>query len=62
LYEVEDGRRYTINRERGDRPVADYLALQRRYKDIDPVNVAILQDEVDEGWRRLRRQVEMGAS
>ena len=62
LYEVEDGRRYTINRERGDRPVADYLALQRRYKDIDPVNVAILQDEVDEGWRRLRRHAEMGAS
>jgi len=61
LYEVEDGRRYTINRERGDRPVADYLALQRRYKDIDPVNVAILQDEVDEGWRRLRRHAEMGA-
>jgi pyruvate/2-oxoacid:ferredoxin oxidoreductase beta subunit len=59
LYEVEDGRRYTINRERGDRPVADYLALQRRYKDIDGVNVAILQDEVDEGWRRLQRQVEM---
>lgn len=61
LYEVEDGRRYTINRERGDRPVADYLALQRRYKDIDSINVAILQDEVDEGWRRLRRQVEMSA-
>jgi pyruvate ferredoxin oxidoreductase beta subunit/2-oxoisovalerate ferredoxin oxidoreductase beta subunit len=62
LYEVEDGVRYTINRERRDRPVADYLALQRRYKDIDPVNVAILQDEVDEGWRRLRRHAEMGAS
>jgi len=59
LYEVEDGRRYTLNRERGDRPVADYLALQRRYKDIDAINVAILQDEVDEGWRRLHRQVEM---
>jgi pyruvate ferredoxin oxidoreductase beta subunit/2-oxoisovalerate ferredoxin oxidoreductase beta subunit len=55
LYEVEDGVRYTINRERGERPVADYLALQRRYKDIDSINVAILQDEVDEGWRRLRR-------
>ena len=61
LYEVEDGTRYTINRERGDRPVADYLALQRRYKDIDSINVAILQDEVDEGWRRLRKHVEMSA-
>ncbi|MDP3758960.1 MAG: thiamine pyrophosphate-dependent enzyme [Ramlibacter sp.] len=61
LYEVEDGTRYTINRERGDRPVADYLALQRRYKDIDSINVAILQDEVDEGWRRLQRQVKMSA-
>jgi len=59
LYEVEDGTRYTINRERGDRPVAEYLALQRRYKDVDPINVAILQDEVDEGWRRLRRQAVM---
>jgi len=61
LYEVEHGRHYTINRERGDRPVADYLALQRRYKDVDPMNVAILQDEVDEGWRRLQRQAEMSA-
>ena len=61
LYEVEDGTRYTINRERGDRSVADYLALQRRYKDIDSINVAILQDEVDEGWRRLRKHVEMSA-
>lgn len=61
LYEVEHGTRYTINRERGDRPVSDYLALQRRYKDVDAVNVAILQDEVDEGWRRLRRHAAMSA-
>ncbi|MCM2251655.1 MAG: thiamine pyrophosphate-dependent enzyme [Ramlibacter sp.] len=61
LYEVEDGRRYTINQTARTRPVGDYLALQRRYKHLDPGGIASLQAEVDEGWERLQRQVEMSA-
>ncbi|CAG1018358.1 pyruvate ferredoxin oxidoreductase beta subunit [Burkholderiaceae bacterium] len=59
LYEVEDGRRYTLNHARRTRPVSDYLALQRRYRHLDEAGVATLQAEVDEGWERLGRQVLM---
>jgi pyruvate/2-oxoacid:ferredoxin oxidoreductase beta subunit len=59
LYEVEDGRRYTINHASRTRPVSDYLALQRRYQHLKPGGVAALQAEVDEGWARLGRHVQM---
>ncbi len=61
LYEVEDGRRYTLNHARRSRPVADYLALQRRYQHLDAAGIASLQAEVDEAWSRLERQVAMSA-
>ena len=61
LYEVEDGCRYTLNHTTRTRPVADYLRLQRRYQHLDADGIASLQGEVDEGWARLARQVEMGA-
>jgi pyruvate/2-oxoacid:ferredoxin oxidoreductase beta subunit len=55
LYEVEDGVRYTINRESCTRPVAEYLALQRRYRGLSAERVATLQSELEEGWARLQR-------
>jgi pyruvate/2-oxoacid:ferredoxin oxidoreductase beta subunit len=61
LYEVEEGRRYTLNQARTTRPVADYLALQQRYRHLDAAGIASLQAEVDDGWARLARQVEMSA-
>ncbi|MDE2614870.1 MAG: pyruvate ferredoxin oxidoreductase [Burkholderiales bacterium] len=54
LYEVEDGERYTINLPK-TRPVADYLALQRRYRHMDAAQIAALQQEIDAGWARLER-------
>ena len=61
LYEVEDGYRYTLNHETRTRPVSDYLGLQRRYQHLQPEGIATLQAEVDEGWSRLQRHVEMSA-
>lgn len=53
LLEVEDGVRWTVNSAAPTRPVADYLALQRRYRQLPAADVAALQDEIDEGWARL---------
>jgi pyruvate ferredoxin oxidoreductase beta subunit/2-oxoisovalerate ferredoxin oxidoreductase beta subunit len=58
LYEVEDGRRYTLNVARRTRPVSDYLALQGRYKHMTPAEIDALQAEIDESWERLLRQAE----
>jgi pyruvate/2-oxoacid:ferredoxin oxidoreductase beta subunit len=62
LYEVEDGTRYTLNHTTRTRPVSDYLGLQRRYQHLPEAGIATLQAEVDEGWNRLQRQVEMSAA
>ena len=53
LYEIEDGRRYTLNQAPPTRPVAEYLALQRRYRHLPAADVQTLQAEIDDGWTRL---------
>jgi pyruvate/2-oxoacid:ferredoxin oxidoreductase beta subunit len=62
LYEVENGTTYTLNHMARTRPVSDYLKLQRRYQHLPEPGIALLQAEVDEGWTRLQRQVEMSAA
>src|SRR5690606_39027480 len=47
LYEVEDGHRYTLNYTKRSRPVADYLALQRRYRHLKQPEIDALQGDVD---------------
>jgi pyruvate/2-oxoacid:ferredoxin oxidoreductase beta subunit len=60
LYEVEDGERWTINSAK-TRPVADYLALQGRYRHLAPEQVVALQAEIDAGWAELQRQADRSA-
>jgi pyruvate ferredoxin oxidoreductase beta subunit/2-oxoisovalerate ferredoxin oxidoreductase beta subunit len=61
LYEIEDGTRWTLNVTAKPRPVADYLALQGRYRGLADDRVAALQAEIDAAWAALVRRAEEGA-
>jgi pyruvate/2-oxoacid:ferredoxin oxidoreductase beta subunit len=61
LYEVEHGTRYTVQSEK-TRPIGEYLAIQSRYRHLQPEQVTELQAEIDAGWARLQRLAALGAT
>jgi len=55
LYEVENGFHYTLN-ESGDLPVRDYLRAQNRFRHLTDGDLEIIQERVDQEWKRLERR------
>ena len=54
LYEVENGKRYTINHEPRRLPVQEYLMKQGRYRHLKTDQILKIQRDVDEEWERLK--------
>ncbi len=54
IYEVEDGRRYTINREPRCLPVQEYLLRQGRFRHLKEEQIRQIQMDVDEEWEKLK--------
>ena len=52
LYEIENGRKYTIN-EAGDMPVKGYLRAQNRFRHLTDEDIGNIQKRVDEDWAAL---------
>ncbi len=58
LYEVEDGRRYTINREPRCLPVQEYLMKQGRFRHLKEEQIRQIQMDVDEEWEKVKRKAD----
>lgn len=56
LFEIEDGVRYRLNVETKDQDVETYLKSQKRFRHLSDRDVATIQADIDEEWRRLRER------
>ncbi len=54
LYEIENGRIYTINHEPRSLPVEEYLLKQGRFRHLTKAEIEAIQQEADEGWHKLQ--------
>jgi pyruvate/2-oxoacid:ferredoxin oxidoreductase beta subunit len=56
LYEIENGRKYTLNHKPRFLPVEKYLEKQGRFKHLTEEQVRQIQADVDEDWTRLKQK------
>jgi len=56
LYEVENGRTYTLQEEPHVTPVKEYLKLQGRFSHLTEKDIEETQRRVDDTWERLLRR------
>ncbi len=63
LYEVEDGRKYTINYGLQEGfPVESYLSRQKRYRHLTQEQIDEIQKEVNYNWQRLKGMANLFSS
>jgi pyruvate/2-oxoacid:ferredoxin oxidoreductase beta subunit len=53
LYEVEDGKKYTLNHQPRRLPVREYLLRQGRFKHLNEAQIEAIQMEANQEWDRL---------
>jgi pyruvate/2-oxoacid:ferredoxin oxidoreductase beta subunit len=56
LYEIENGRTYTLQEESHVVPVKEYLKLQGRFSHLTEHDIELTQKNVDDTWERLLRR------
>ena len=56
LYEIEDGRSYTLQEESHVVPVKEYLKLQGRFSHLTEQEIERIQERVDGEWEHLLRK------
>lgn len=56
LYEIENGKVYTIQEETRVVPAKEYLKLQGRFSHLSDGQIEEIQRRVDEAWERLQRR------
>lgn len=56
LYEIENGRSYTLQEESQVVPVKEYLKLQGRFNHLKEEDLEEIQRRVDDAWERLLRR------
>jgi len=65
LYEIENGRKYTLTHMPKGLPVGEYLKLQGRFSHLGPEQIRAIQRNVDEEWgflmEKVRRKGKTGA-
>ncbi|MBM4331594.1 MAG: pyruvate synthase subunit beta [Deltaproteobacteria bacterium] len=57
LYEIENGRKYTLTVEPKSLPVSEYLRLQGRFSHLRAKDVQAIQASVDEEWKILMTKI-----
>ena len=56
LYEIEDGRSYTLQEESHIVPIKDYLKPQGRFSHLKDQEIERIQERVDDEWQHLLRR------